>query len=93
MREGDSSTDLGTVVAAVRARLESTHPAREALQSTAGAIENAEPELALDDLCHIIRFFGVRITQEEYSILQAVAQEFSMTELLEEAHLDPFVGI
>ncbi|MFF8382049.1 hypothetical protein [Streptomyces kanasensis] len=93
MREDNSSTDLGTVVAAVRARLEPTHPARDALRSTAGAIENAEPELALDDLCHIIRFFGVRITSEEYGILQAVAQRFSMTDLLEDAQLLPFIGL
>ncbi|MFF5425180.1 MULTISPECIES: hypothetical protein [unclassified Streptomyces] len=93
MREDDTNTDLGTVVAAVRARLEPTHPAREALRSTAEAIENAEPELALDDLCHIIRFFGVRITAEEYGTLQAVAQLFSMTDLLEDAHLLPFVGL
>ncbi|GAA3925699.1 hypothetical protein GCM10022244_38820 [Streptomyces gulbargensis] len=93
MGEDDSSADLGTVVAAVRSRLESTHPAHEALRSTAWAIENAEPELALDDLCHIIHFFGVRMTQEEYSTLQAVARAFSMTELLEESRLDPFVGM
>jgi hypothetical protein len=93
MREDDSSTGLVTVVAAVRARLESTHPAREALRSTAEAIENAETELALDDLCHIIRFFGVRITPEEYGALQAVAQQFSMTDRLEDAQLLPFVGL
>ncbi|MFC5671066.1 hypothetical protein [Streptomyces incanus] len=93
MREDDSNTGLDTVVAAVRARLDPSHPARNALQSTAEAIDNAEPELALDDLCHIIRYFGVRITPAEYNTLQAVAQQFSMTDLLEEARLLPFIGV
>ncbi|MFV2117132.1 hypothetical protein ACE14D_03005 [Streptomyces sp. Act-28] len=93
MREGDSDVDLGSAVAAVRARLEPSHPARDALRSTAEAIDNAEPELAVDDLCRIIRFFGVRITPAEHEALRAAAAELSMADLLEDADLGPFVGL
>ncbi|MER8236178.1 hypothetical protein [Streptomyces sp. NPDC094049] len=93
MREDDASIRLSTVVAAVRTRLEPSHPALKALRSTAEAIDNAEPELALDDLCQIILFFDVRITPTEYDTLRAVSQEFLMTDLLEGAHLLPFIRI
>ncbi|MFF3847908.1 hypothetical protein [Streptomyces sp. NPDC002328] len=89
MHEGGAAAALGAVVTALGVRLGSSHPARDALRSTAEAVDNAEPELALDDLCRVIRFFGVPVTPEEYDALRAVAEELSMADVLEEADLGP----
>ncbi|MBD0710410.1 MULTISPECIES: hypothetical protein [unclassified Streptomyces] len=87
----DASDSLGSVVAALRARVGPVHPAHRALRSTAGAVEHAEPELALDDLCQIIRYFDLRITLAEYGTMQALAEELAMTDLLEDARLLSFI--
>ncbi|MFD6416189.1 hypothetical protein [Streptomyces sp. NPDC060194] len=70
-------------IAALRDRLAASHPARRALASDVEAARHGDPELAIDDVGHVLRYFDTPIRTDEFQALHAAAAHFALADALE----------
>ncbi|MDJ0460127.1 hypothetical protein [Streptomyces sp. H27-C3] len=56
-----------------------------ALRSTLNMSRSAEEELAVDDLCHIIEYFGLPLSRTQYEALAGLADRVGMLDSLQAA--------
>ncbi|WP_411082194.1 hypothetical protein [Streptomyces sp. cmx-18-6] len=63
-----------------------------ALLSSLNMARNAEEELAVDDACHVVEYFGMSLSRAQYASLAELADRVGQADSLEEIDLKPFVA-
>ncbi|MEI7030581.1 hypothetical protein [Streptomyces pratensis] len=54
--------------------------------------QNAEEELAVDDLCHVIEYFHLSISRTQYERLTELAGQLGVADLPQLIDLEPSLG-
>lgn len=62
----------------------------DSLRSSLAMSRNAEEELALNDLCHVIEYFGLTLSRAQYASLAGLADRVDLADVLEDMDLKPF---
>ncbi|MET8939081.1 hypothetical protein [Streptomyces rubiginosohelvolus] len=63
-----------------------------ALRSTLGMAQNAEEELAVDDLCHVIEYFNLSISRIQYEKLTELAGRLGVADIPQLIDLESSLG-
>ncbi|MBX9427390.1 hypothetical protein [Streptomyces lateritius] len=63
-----------------------------ALRSTLDMAQNAEEELAVDHLCHVINYFNLSISRTQYEKLTELAGQLGVGDIPQLTDLEPSLG-